>query len=66
MYLYIFLMNVDYDYLFKFFLIGDFGVGKLCFLICFVDDMFMDSFISIIGVDFKIRIINVEGKIVKL
>lgn len=58
-------MNLDYDYLFKLFLIGDFGVGKLCLLICFVDDMFMESFISMIGVDFKIRILNVGGKIVK-
>lgn len=59
-------MNLDYDYLFKLFLIGDFGVGKLCLLICFVDDMFIDSFISIIGVDFKIWMIFVGGKVVKL
>lgn len=58
-------MNLDYDYLFKLFLIGDFGVGKLCLLICFVDDMFMESFISMIGVDFKIWILIVGGKIVK-
>lgn len=65
-YLYIFLMNADYDYLFKLLLIGDSGVGKSCLLIRFADDTFTDSFISTIGVDFKIRTINVEGKIVKL
>lgn len=59
-------MNFDYDYLFKIFVIGDFGVGKLCLLMCFIDDKFIESFISIIGVDFKICIMNVYGKIVRL
>lgn len=59
-------MNPDYDYLFKLLLIGDSGVGKSCLLIRFADDTFTDSFISTIGVDFKIRTINVGGKVVKL
>lgn len=59
-------MNEDYDYLFKLLLIGDSGVGKSSLLIRFADDTFTESFISTIGVDFKIRTINVEGKVVKL
>ena len=59
-------MNPEYDYLFKLLLIGDSGVGKSCLLVRFADDIFTDSFISTIGVDFKIRTINVQGKVVKL
>jgi Ras-related protein Rab-1A len=55
-----------YDYLFKLLLIGDSGVGKSCLLLRFADDAYTESYISTIGVDFKIRTIEVEGKTVKL
>lgn len=54
------------DYLFKLLLIGDSGVGKSCLLLRFADDTYTESFISTIGVDFKIRTIDLEGKTVKL
>jgi small GTP-binding protein len=47
-------------------LIGDSGVGKSCLLLRFADDTYTESFISTIGVDFKIRTIELEGKTVKL
>ncbi|EIW67187.1 GTP-binding protein ypt1 [Tremella mesenterica] len=56
----------EYDYLFKLLLIGDSGVGKSCLLLRFADDTYTDSYISTIGVDFKIRTIELEGKTVKL
>eukprot|EP00918_Siedleckia_nematoides_P024873 GHVU01053731.1.p1 GENE.GHVU01053731.1~~GHVU01053731.1.p1 ORF type:complete len:215 (-),score=28.41 GHVU01053731.1:668-1312(-) len=56
----------EYDYLFKLLLIGDSGVGKSCLLLRFADDTYTDNYISTIGVDFKIRTIDHEGKIVKL
>ncbi|GAM27741.1 hypothetical protein SAMD00019534_109170 [Acytostelium subglobosum LB1] len=59
-------MNPDYHYLFKLLLIGDSGVGKSCLLLRFADDTYSESFISTIGVDFKIRTIELAGKIVKL
>ncbi|CEL92628.1 unnamed protein product [Vitrella brassicaformis CCMP3155] len=59
-------MNPEYDYLFKLLLIGDSGVGKSCLLLRFADDTYTDSFISTIGVDFKIRTIELDGKTVKL
>jgi len=47
-------------------LIGDSGVGKSCLLLRFADDTWMDSYISTIGVDFKIRTIELDGKTIKL
>lgn len=59
-------MSSEYDHLFKILLIGDSGVGKSCLLLRFVDDAYTESYISTIGVDFKIRTLNIEGKTVKL
>jgi len=57
---------MEYDYLFKLLIIGDSGVGKSCLLLRFSDDIFTDSFISTIGVDFKIRTIEIGGSKIKL
>ena len=54
------------DFLFKLLLIGDSGVGKSCLLLRFADDTYTESYISTIGVDFKIRTIELDGKTIKL
>eukprot|EP00977_Amphora_coffeiformis_P004111 scaffold823_cov219-Amphora_coffeaeformis.AAC.29 len=54
------------DYLFKLLLIGDSGVGKSCLLLRFADDTYTESYISTIGVDFKIRTIELDAKTIKL
>lgn len=59
-------MAKTYDYLFKLLLIGDSGVGKTCVLFRFSEDAFNTSFISTIGIDFKIRTIELDGKKIKL
>ena len=59
-------MNTDYDYLFKILLIGNSGVGKSSLLLRFADDTFTDNFMPTIGVDFKIRTLEVDGKTIKL
>jgi Ras-related protein Rab-1A len=56
----------EYDYLFKILLIGDSGVGKSCILLRFADDVFSESHISTIGVDFKIRTVEIHNKVAKL
>jgi Ras-related protein Rab-8A len=58
--------NAAYDYLIKLLLIGDSGVGKSCLLLRFSDDSFTPSFITTIGIDFKIRTIELDGKRIKL
>lgn len=55
-----------YDYLFKILLIGDSGVGKSSTMIQYCDNIFNDNHISTIGVDFKIRTIEVDSKTIKL
>lgn len=54
----------EYDYLFKLLLIGDSGVGKSCLLLRFADHTYTESYISTIGVDFKIRTIELDGKVI--
>jgi len=58
--------NASYDFLIKLLLIGDSGVGKSCLLLRFSDDSFTTSFITTIGIDFKIKTIELEGKRIKL
>eukprot|EP01024_Parvocaulis_polyphysoides_P046252 TRINITY_DN43464_c0_g1_i1.p1 TRINITY_DN43464_c0_g1~~TRINITY_DN43464_c0_g1_i1.p1 ORF type:complete len:210 (-),score=36.41 TRINITY_DN43464_c0_g1_i1:293-922(-) len=56
----------DYDYLIKLLLIGDSGVGKSCLLLRFSEDTFTSSFITTIGIDFKIKKVFLDGKWIKL
>ena len=56
----------DYDYLYKILLIGNSAVGKSSLLLRFVDSTWNDAFVPTIGVDFKVRTMNIDGKKVKL
>lgn len=62
----IYKMARDYDHLFKLLIIGDSGVGKSSLLIRFSDNTFSGSYITTIGVDFKIRTVVIGGERVKL
>eukprot|EP00300_Choanocystis_sp_HF-7_P030543 c39402_g1_i1.p1 GENE.c39402_g1_i1~~c39402_g1_i1.p1 ORF type:complete len:215 (+),score=60.47 c39402_g1_i1:32-646(+) len=55
-----------HDFLIKLLLIGDSGVGKSSVLLRFADDSFTPSFITTIGIDFKIRTIELDRKNIKL
>ncbi|CAH1794637.1 unnamed protein product [Owenia fusiformis] len=56
-----------YDFSCKVMLIGDSGVGKTCLLVRFKDGAFLSgSFISTVGIDFRNKVVNVDGTKVKL
>jgi len=58
--------TAKYDYLIKLLLIGDSGVGKSCLLLRYSDDSFTSSFITTIGIDFKIKSIVIDTSKIKL
>ncbi|PNY00273.1 ras-related protein RABC1-like [Trifolium pratense] len=55
----------EFDYSFKLLMIGDSGVGKSCLLLRFTSDDFQDLSPTI-GVDFKVKYLTMDGKILKL
>ena len=55
-----------YNHLFKLLIIGESGVGKTCLLLRFTDDSFISNHLTTIGIDFKIKIINLDNKLIKL
>jgi len=59
-------MEKKFDFLFKLLLIGDSGVGKTCIIFRFVENTFNTAFITTIGIDFKIRTVEIDGKKIKL
>lgn len=50
-------MSGEHDYLFKMLIIGDTAVGKSALLLRFCDKLFNSTYVTTIGVDFKIRTI---------
>ena len=63
--------NMEYDYILKFVITGDTSVGKSALLFRFSDNVFNESWLPTIGVDFKLRNLNVKNsenvnKLVKL
>ncbi|XP_031424188.1 ras-related protein Rab-26 isoform X2 [Clupea harengus] len=56
-----------YDLAFKVMLVGDSGVGKTCLLVRFKDGAFLaGSFISTVGIDFRNKVLSIDGVKVKL
>lgn len=58
--------SINYDHVIKMLIIGDSGVGKSCLLLRFCDDEFTPSFISTIGIDYKYRIVPIDGKRIRM
>ncbi|PRP79229.1 RAB18, member RAS oncogene family isoform 2 [Planoprotostelium fungivorum] len=58
--------STEYDQIFKILMIGDSGVGKSSILLRFTDDDFEEDQPCTIGVDFKTKMVNLEGKRIAL
>ena len=52
--------------MFKLLLVGNSSVGKSSLLLRFSENIFNESFLPTIGVDFKIRTFDLAGKQVKM
>ena len=56
----------DYEFIFKVLLLGNSNVGKSSLFLRFVDDVWNDTFVPTIGVDFKIKTLEIDSKKVKM
>eukprot|EP01016_Furgasonia_blochmanni_P008032 TRINITY_DN13225_c0_g2_i1.p1 TRINITY_DN13225_c0_g2~~TRINITY_DN13225_c0_g2_i1.p1 ORF type:complete len:212 (+),score=17.95 TRINITY_DN13225_c0_g2_i1:122-757(+) len=56
----------DYDYLVKVVIVGDSGVGKTCLLVRYTEQNFITHHLVTIGIDFKFKNLEVNGKRLRL
>ena len=49
------------EFIYKILLLGDSSVGKTCFLMRYIDNTFQEIHMSTIGLDYKIKNIELEG-----
>ena len=56
----------DYEFIFKVLLLGNSNVGKSSLFLRFVDDIWNDTFVPTIGVDFKIKTFEIDSQKVKM
>mmetsp|Transcript_18166 Transcript_18166/g.20210 ORF Transcript_18166/g.20210 Transcript_18166/m.20210 type:complete len:213 (-) Transcript_18166:108-746(-) len=55
-----------YKHVFKILLVGDSGVGKSSLVLRYCEDKFRDQHITTIGIDFKVKLVTVDGEKTKL
>ena len=58
--------DTDYEFIFKVLLLGNSNVGKSSLFLRFVDDIWNDTFVPTIGVDFKIKTFEIDSKKIKM
>ena len=58
--------NINFDYLFKYIIIGDSAVGKSNILLRYIHDKFNEDFQSTIGVEFGAKNLKIEDKIYRI
>ena len=59
-------MNSEYDYTIKLFIVGNTAVGKTNFMNKFVDDQFQQNHVATVGIDFKTKYVEFDGKKMKV
>jgi len=55
-----------HDHLFSIIIIGDTAVGKSSLMTKFADNKYSESYKPTIGIDFKTKKIEIDGKLIKL
>ena len=59
--------NTEADLVYKILLLGDSEVGKSCFLMRYSDNVFVDNYITTIGLDYKLKYVQLEsGEMIKV
>jgi small GTP-binding protein len=53
---------MDFDYIFKYIVIGNSGVGKSCIVNRFISDEYTEELESTIGVEFGAKVVQLEGE----
>ena len=56
----------EYDFIFKVLLLGNSDVGKSSLILRYVDQVWSDTFVPTIGVDFKVKTSQLENKNIKM
>ena len=56
----------EYDFIFKVLLLGNSDVGKSSLILRYVDQVWTDTFVPTIGVDFKVKTSELENKKIKM
>lgn len=59
-------MNNNYDYLFKFIIIGDSNVGKSCLLLRFTEEKFKSEHEPTLGVEFGSKHVKIMDQLIKI
>ena len=59
-------MNSEYDYTIKLFIVGNTAVGKTNFMNKFVDGEFQQNYVATVGIDFKTKYVEFDGKKMKV
>ena len=55
-------MDPNFDYMYKILMVGNSGVGKTAFVSRYCDDAFNPTFISTVGIDFRVKnMIRLDG-----
>ena len=56
----------EYDFIFKVLLLGNSDVGKSSLILRYVDQTWSDTFVPTIGVDFKVKSLEIDDKKIKM
>ena len=60
------MLNRDYDHIFKIITLGESGIGKTSLITRFAHDIFEENHLASIGLDFLIKVLDIENKIIKI